>query len=117
MSGRYPTGMNVALFPHRFDVVTAATRDKYGKVATETTVKAAGRIDLRAVELMENGARTTRNGARILIASRPTFEVELGTIVKWKGKRWSIVSYNTTPSHQGEVYFYDCIAVEKATDK
>lgn len=114
---RYPTGMTSAMFPHRFDVVTASTRDKYGKVASETTVKTCGRIDIRAVELMENGTRTTRNGARILISLKPSFTVVVGTIVAWRGKRWSIVSYSTMPSHQGDVYFVDCIAVEKATDK
>ena len=116
MTAIYQTGAPLWLFPHVINVVTALTRNVYGKVTVTSTEETRGRVLERPIELIEAGTRVIRAGATIEILRREGIAISIGTQIQYGSSTYNVIGFTDRPDHQGQVHFWRCDCVKKAMD-
>lgn len=117
MSDRYPTGITPPWFPHSLKVHVIKGYDAYGNINKTGEVPANGSIRRRNLELIENGARVTRRGALLRIAYSADVEVGVGTVIEHGSDTWTVIAVREKEDACGELHFWECDALHKATDR
>jgi hypothetical protein len=112
---RYPTGMNAAWFPTTVELIAPGERNLYGEIATEgAAVVVKAKVVPTMVEINEGGSRVSMQGASITIPQQSTVPVVIGTLVRWNGRRFTIIGIYGHSDHSGAQHYQLLNVVEKA---
>ncbi len=116
---RYPVGMAPGWFPDLVEIHSDPDRNLHGEVVSSEAVVVRAKIRRTSVELIEAGGRTSRQGATIQLAARPGVAIKTGaTFLRdaRSGEIWSVIGVIARNDYQGNVHFYTCDCVTKASE-